>query len=321
MHPKTLAVLASCLLSVIALADCGGSSSTGPSNNPTPIVTPTPTPTPTPVATQPPPCQLTAPTVKCAERKVRAQELADFLNPALDAAKATPGVMYADNPNRLYDIDLFRSKVIERLTAKNVCGAWDYGNTIGDELYTRSADGCVVEQYDVISGDGGVRAASRKSNVWSGGWEEKVPPPRPDWRKQGDLTCGLPGSRITYCLQIKSTGGEFGATAYALMVEALDENPGLIEKNDYMPGQGESIPGMLRLGAWRLRNKAGYISAIETKIRAHGFCSYVNGDILLVKSLEKGNLFHEEIDIIQNPETGGDYSGFVVKDRCHAAGF
>ena len=320
MYPKRDVLLAWCVSSVVALADCGGSAS-GPT--PTPIVTPapTPTPTPTPASTQPPPCQLTAPTVNCGTHRIKPQELAEFLNPALDAAKATPGVMYADAPERLYDVDLFRTKVIDGLTARGVCGAWDYGNVIGDELYTRSADGCVVEQYDVISGLGEVRAASRKSNVWSGGWENKVPPPRPNWAKQGDQTCSLPGSRITYCFQVKGTGGEFGPAVYALMVEMLDENPKLIDKTDFMAGQGESIPGMLRLGAWRLRDKAGYISGIEAKIRAHGFCGFVRGDILMVKSLEKGNLFHEEMDIIQNPSSGGDYTGFVLKDRCHAAGF
>jgi hypothetical protein len=318
LRPKTYAVLTACLLSVVAA--CGGKNATGP-GNPNPIVTPTPTPTPTPAPTAPPPCQLTAPTVDCGTRSVKKQELAEVLNPALDAAKATPGAMYANDPDRLYDLDLFRSTVIARLTAKNACGAWDYGNVTGDEIYVRSADGCVVEQYDIIAGDGGVRAANRKSNVWSGGWADKAPAPKPPWSKVGDLTCSLPGDRTSFCFQIKGTGGEFGPTVYALMVEVLDENPGLIDKTDYMPGQGESIPAMLRLGAWRLRNKAGYIGAIETKIRAHGFCGYVRGDILQVKSLEKGNIFHEEMDIIQNPSTGGDYSGFVVKDRCHNAGF
>jgi hypothetical protein len=317
----TTPVLATCLLGTVVFPSCGGNSSTGPSSSPTPVVTPTPDPTPTPPPAQSAPCQLTAPTAKCAERPVKAQELADFLQPALNAAMATPGVMYADNGSRIYDLDLFRSIVIERLTAKGVCGAWDYGNIVGDEIYTRSADGCVVEQYDIISGDGGVRAANKRSNKWSGGWAEKPPPPRPQWSRQGDLTCSLPGARTTFCITIKNTGGEFGPAIYGMMVEVLDENPTLIDKGDFLPGQGQSIPGMLRLGAWRLLNKNSYFAAIENKIRANGFCGYVKGDILMVKKVEKGNVFHEEMDILQNPATGGDYTGFVVKDRCHTAGF
>jgi hypothetical protein len=321
LRPNTHTVLAACLLSVIAVADCGGKSSTGPSN-PNPVVTPTPTPTPTPAPTQPPPCQLAAPTVKCSTRKVKAQELAEFLQPALDAARATPGVMYADNPDRIYDLDLFRSKVIERLTAKGVCGAWDYGNVTGDEIYTRSADGCVVEQYDIIAGEGGVRAPNRKSNVWSGGWAEKVPPPRPQYAKQGDPTCSLPGDRTSFCFVIKGTGGAFGPSLYALLVEVLDENPRLLDKGDFLPGQGTPVPGALRPAAWRILNPNGYIKALEDKIRAHGYCGWVDkGDILKVKSVEKGNIFHEEIDVIQNPASGGAYTAFIVKDRCHNAGF
>jgi hypothetical protein len=321
LRPTTYTFLASCLLFSSLFPSCGGTSSTAPNTTPTPIVTPTPTPTPTPVATQPPPCQLAAPTTKCGERSSRPQELAAFLNPAIDAAKATPGVMYANNPDRIYDVNLFRSTIVERLTAKGVCGAWDYGNVAGDEIYTRSADGCVVEQYDIIGGEGGVRSATKKSNVWSGGWSEGVPPAKPAWRRLGDQTCSLPGERSAFCFSIKGSHGEFGDSIFALYSQVLEENPTLIDKTEYMPGQGAPVPDALRPGGYLIRNKAAYINAIEAKIRANGFCGYIEGDILRVKSLEQGNLFHEEFDIIQNPAGGGDYTGFVVKDRCHSAGF
>jgi hypothetical protein len=314
-------VLAACVLGAVLFPSCGGSSSTGPSNNPTPIVTPTPTPTPTPVATQPPPCQLTAPTVKCAERSSKPQELAAFLNPAIDAARATPGVMYPSGTDRIYDVNLFRSTIVDRLAAKGVCGAWDYGNVVGDEIFTRSADGCVVEQYDIIAGDGGVRSATKKSNLWSAGWGQAVPPPKPSWRKLGDQTCSLPGDRSAFCFSIKGSHGDYGDRVYALYEDVLSENPALIDKSDYLPGQGAPVPDALRPGGYRILNKAGYISAIETKIRANGFCGFVDGDILKVKSLDKGNVFHEEFDVIQNPAGGGDYTLFAIKDRCHSAGF
>jgi hypothetical protein len=320
VRSTTHAALVTCLSGVLFTA-CGGNNSTTPDTTPTPVVTPTPTPTPTPVATQPPPCQLTAPTVKCGERPSKPQELAAFLTPALDAARATPGVMYASNPDRLYDVNLFRSTVVERMTAKGVCAAWDYGNVTGDEIYTRSADGCVVEQYDIIGGDGGVRGATKKSNVWSAGWEEPVPAPKPAWRKIGDQTCSLPGERSAFCFTIKGSHGEFGDRLFALYQEVLDENPALIDKTDYVPGQGAPVPDALRPGGYLIRNKAAFIGALEAKIRANGFCGFVDGDILKVKSLEKGNLFHEEYDVIQNPAGGGDYTSFVVKDRCHSAGF
>ncbi len=320
MRSTTYAAFIICLASVL-LPSCGGSSSTAPNGTPTPIVTPDPTPTPTPVATQPPPCQLTAPKVKCGERGSKPQELAQFLTPAIDTARLTPGVMYADGSGRIYDVNLFRSTIVDRLTAQGVCGAWDYGNVTGDEIYTRSNDGCVVEQYDLIGGDGGVRAANKKSNVWSAGWGQAVPNPKPDWRKLGDQQCSLPGDRSAYCITIKGLHGAFGDRLYELYNEVLDENPSLIDKTDFIPGQGAPVPDALRPGGWRIRNKAAYISALEAKIRANGFCGYVESDILKVKSLEKGNLFHEEFDVIQNPAGGGDYTSFVVKDRCHSAGF
>jgi hypothetical protein len=229
--------------------------------------------------------------------------------------------MYSSNPERIYDVNLFRATVVDRLAAKGVCGAWDYGNVTGDEIFTRSADGCVVEQYDIISGDGGVRGATKKSNVWSAGWSEPVPQPKPDWRKLGDQTCSLPGERAAFCFSIKGSHGEFGDAVYAVYSQVLAENPALIDKTDYLPGQGAPVPDALRPGGFRINTQAACLSAIENKIRAAGFCGFVESDILKVKSLEKGNLFHEEYDIIQNPEGGGDYTSFVVKDRCHSAGF
>ncbi len=37
--------------------------------------------------------------------------------------------------------------------------------------------------------------------------------------------------------------------------------------------------------------------------------------------MAKGNIFHEEMDVVQNPASGGAYVSYVVKDRCHNAGF
>ena len=108
-----------------------------------------------------------------------------------------------------------------------------------------------------------------------------------------------------------------------LMVEVLNENPQLFDKNETAPGAGgEFIPDQLRLPAWRIVNQDAYIAAVEKKIRGGGFCAYVNlGDILKVKKVSLGNLFHEEIDIVQNPPSGGSYVAFLIKDRCHNAGF
>jgi hypothetical protein len=82
------------------------------------------------------------------------------------------------------------------------------------------------------------------------------------------------------------------------------------------------VPDLLRLPSWRLRDHDGYVRAVEAKLRARGFCAHVeNGDILKVKSVAKGNLFHEEIDVVQNPPGGGSYLLYAIKDRCHNAGF
>ena len=297
----------------------GGGTATTPDD---PVVVASPTPTPTPGPTPPAPCQLTAPTVDCASRKGRPQELAEVLQAAIDRAVGKPGVMYADG-SRLYDVNQFRSTVVEVLDSNGVCGAWDYGNFYGDEIFTRTADGCVVEQYDLITGEGGVRNPNRKTNLWSGDFYSEPPPPmKPDWPKEGDLSCNLPGERLTYCISIKGTGGEFGPAIYALIVEMLAEHPELVDKGDFLAGQGAMDPGALRLPAWRITNVNRYVQVIEETVRAHGFCGYVEkGDILKVKSLVKGNLLHEEMDIVQNPTSDASYTSFVVKDRCHNAGF
>jgi hypothetical protein len=312
---------------VVPLSGCGGSS--GPSNpdggaTPIPTPTPVPTPTPTPTPSQSEACRLTAPTVNCSTHNRRPQEMADALQTALETAKATRGAMYADNPTRIYDLDLFRSRTVDSLTAAGLCGAWDYGNEIGDEIYVRSADGCVVEQYDIITGEGGVRNANKGSNAWQEGFEVPVPEPKPQFSREGDLTCSLPGDRSTFCFSIKGTPGEFGAAAYAAVVAVMKENPALFDPNDTIPAQGEFIPDQLRVATWRILNQDAYIAAIETKLRAAGFCAYVDkGDILKVKKVSMGNIFHEEMDIVQNPKNAGGaaHASFTVKDRCHNAGF
>lgn len=245
-----------------------------------------------------------------------------MLQAALDTAIATPGAMYAEYSNRIYDLDLFRARVVDHLTAAGICGAWDYGNETGDEIFVRSADGCVTEQYDLITGEGGVRVPNKASNAWQEGWEVPVPEPKPQFPREGDLTCSLPGDRSTFCFGIRGTEGEFGGQIYQLMVEVLNENPQLFDKTDFAPGQGDFIPDQLRLAAWRILDQDSYITAVERKLRSGGFCAYIEkGDILKAKKVAKGNIFHEEMDVVQNPPTGGSYVSFVMKDRCHNAGF
>src|SRR5512139_1855081 len=132
---------------VLTLPGCGGGSNPGTPDPPVP--TPTPTPTPSPTPSQPAACLLTAPTVDCSARSVHPLENAEKLEHAVNVAMGTPGVMYPGE-NRIYDLPRFRSRIIEDLTAASLCGAWDYGNEVGDEIFTRSADGCVAEQYDLI---------------------------------------------------------------------------------------------------------------------------------------------------------------------------
>jgi hypothetical protein len=253
---------------------------------------------------------------------VKPLEMAEVLQSAIDTAVGTRGAMYTDVPNRVYDLDLFRSRAIEHLTAAGVCGAWDYGNEKGDEIFVRSADGCVVEQYDLITGEGGVRVPNKSSNAWQEGFSVPVPGPKPQFPKEGDLQCSLPGDRATFCFQIKGTQGELGAEVYRLVVEVMNETPALFDKADFVAGQGEFIPDQLRVAAWGIRNQDAYIAALEAKLRANGFCATVsNGDILKVKKVARGNIFHEEMDVVQNPASGGAYVSYVVKDRCHNAGF
>ncbi|HSD67314.1 MAG TPA: hypothetical protein VLF95_11465 [Vicinamibacteria bacterium] len=318
---RTALLLAASSVAVLTLPGCGGSS--GPSTpDPTPIPTPVPTPAPSPTPSQPAACRLTAPTIDCSTRTVRPLEMADTLQAAVDVAVGTPGAMYSEFPNRIYDLDLFRSRTLEHLTAAGLCGAWDYGNEVGDEIFVRSADGCVTEQYDLITGEGGVRNANKGSNGWQEGWGVPVPGPKPQFSREGDASCSLPGDRSTFCFGIKGTQGEFGADVYKLLVAVMNENPQLFDPQDFVAGQPDFIPEQLRVAAWRINDQDAYIAAVEKKLRANGFCAYVEkGDILKVKKVSRGNIFHEEMDIVQDPASGGSYVSFVVKDRCHNAGF
>jgi hypothetical protein len=317
---NALAALATVSLA-LAAAGCGGAAKTSgnPDPVPTPSATPTPTATPTPVAAG---CTLAAPKIDCATRTVNTPDLNNDLQDAVDAAVRTAGVMYPDDPNRIYDLQQFRQIVVSTLGAKGMCGAWDYGNEAGDEIFVRSADGCVTEQYDLITGDGGVRPAKRSSMMWQDGWGPAVPAPKPNFSKEGDLACPLPGDRSTFCIGIRNTAGEYGRETYALLQKVLEENPSLFDTGDSAGGQTGFIPDQLRLPAWRIKDVDAYIAKIEAKLRANGFCGYIEkGDILKVKKVSRGNIFHEEMDVVQNPASGGSYVSYVIKDRCHDAGF
>jgi hypothetical protein len=109
---------------------------------------------------------------------------------------------------------------------------------------------------------------------------------------------------------------------YDLMSQVLVENPGLFAPGEHLKGQGEGNRDELRLPAWRITDVDGYIAKTEAKLRANGFCAYVEkGDILKVKKVSRGNIFHEEMDVVQTPPSGGSYVSFAIKDRCHDAGF
>jgi hypothetical protein len=239
---RAVLLLAASWVAVLAFAGCGGSSSPADPGGVTPVPTPAPTPTPSPTPSQPAACQLTAPTVNCDTHEPKPQELAPVLQAALDAAVTTPGVMYTEFPNKIYNMDLFRSRTIEGLTAAGVCGAWDHSNDAGDEIYVRTGDGCVVEQYDIIGGDGGVRGANKNSNVWQTGWGQPVPGPRSQYSKYGDLSCPLPGERTTFCFSIRGTPGLYGSDIYRILVEVMNENPALFDKGEVVPARATSSP-------------------------------------------------------------------------------
>ena len=205
----------------------------------------------------------------------------------------------------MYDLQRFRAIVVSTLAAKEMCGAWDYGNEAGDEIFVRSAGGCVAEQYDILTGEGGVRPAGKGSMRWQDGWGAIVPDPKPAFPKEGDLTCSLPGDRSTFCVSIRNSPGDYGREVYDLMSQVLAEDPGLFDDRDNLKGQGGANADELRLPAWRITNVDAYIAKTQAQLRARGFCAYVEkGDILKVKKVSRGNIFHEEIDVVQNPPSG-----------------
>ncbi|HEX9092889.1 MAG TPA: hypothetical protein VF902_02795, partial [Coriobacteriia bacterium] len=118
------AVVLSCAIGT-TFVGCGAGA--GAPASPAPIATATPAPNPTPTPSQPTACALTSPKVDCATRPVNTPDLANSLQEAIDAALRTGGVMYPDDPNRVYDLQRFRAIVVSTLAAGDMCGAWDYG--------------------------------------------------------------------------------------------------------------------------------------------------------------------------------------------------
>jgi hypothetical protein len=113
----------------------------------------------------------------------------------------------------------------------------------------------------------------------------------------------------------------YGSDIYRILVEVMNENPALFDKGDVAPGQGEFIPEELRVAAWRILDVNGYIAAFEKKLRGRGYCAFIEGgDILRAKTVLGNNILHEEFDVVLS-RTTGEYVSFVIKDRCHKAGF
>src|SRR5262245_14394715 len=144
-----------CVVGAVSLAACGASDKQGANPSPTtlaPAPTPTPTPTATPGPVTPRSCGGPAPSGGICGIRPDPQ-LRTLLSQAEDEVRNQKDLFYPDGITIRY-LTRYRAAILAALDSRGICGMWDYGNGIGDNLYLRTADGRISEGYDAITGRG-----------------------------------------------------------------------------------------------------------------------------------------------------------------------
>jgi len=289
----------------LAFTSCGSdkpANPTPPTTQPAPAPSPTPTPTPTggPGALRscggPPP---TGSVNNCGFRPD--PQLARVLAQSLDEVHNHKDIFYPDGVTIRY-LDKFRQTLVTALDNREVCGIFDYGNRIGDEIYLRTADNRLSEAYDVISGTGQTRVGYQNS------CEPAAPfPPAPPSYRLEDGSCGLPGSVDSFCLG-RNFDSDYAGDVRGAIVAVIDERPELFDKSDTLNSEL----------SYKLNDARAYTAAVVAKLRAKGYCA-IEDEELLVK---KDNSLSENFDIVRSPgDRPSQYSLYSYKGRCHNATF
>jgi hypothetical protein len=287
----------------VSFVSCGSDKSSNPSPPTTlsPAPAPSPTPTPTPGTVTPASCTSPVPAPgHCGFRPD--PQLSRDLAQVFDHIKNQKDLFYPDGVTIRY-LDRFRAAVIEGLDARGLCGIWDFGNRIGDNLYIRTADGRISEGYDAISGIGQPRTG------YAGSCEPAGPPPdpAPQYGASEDPTCKLPRTTETFCVG-KAWQSDFSADVRTAITSLIAERPDLFDTTDAL--QSEL--------SYKLNDPKAYVDGVVAKLRAKGYCA-IEDEELAVKT---DNSVSENYDIVRSPgDRPSQYSLFSYKGRCHNATF
>ena len=296
----------------VACVSCGGGDS--PSSTPvaptsTPTVAPAPTPTPTPTPTPsvespvlPQSCEGAAPTGNpngCRERSTPV--LREQFQAALDRAAARGTEIFYEDGRTIRYLDRFREEVLSGLDDQGICGMFDFGNIMGDEIYLLSADGTISEVWDAITGSGNPRSGYLTT------CEPALPfPDPPPSYANSDPTCPLPPSRATFCLDRSFDSLYFNQVRDAI-AKVTEEKPHLFDFDDQESGEL----------SYALTDPEEYVSSVVENLRQAGFCA-IPGEELAVKL---DNSVNENFDILRHPPNGKAYSWVSYRGRCHNALF
>jgi len=223
------------------------------------------------------------------------------LEAAFDSAYALgPEVFYEDGRTIRY-VDRFREVVLSSLDAQGVCGVFDFGNGMGDEIYLRSPDGTISEVWDAVASSGTPRLGYLTTCEPPLSFPEP-PPTLPDL----DPTCSLPPSQATFCLDSSFQSLYYGVV-HGAIEEVAAERPELFNFDDTEGGEL----------SWALTDEEAYVAAVVEKLHEAGYC-VLAGEELAVKA---DNSVNENFDIVRNPPGGGAYSRISYRGKCHNALF
>jgi hypothetical protein len=293
-----------CAVGAVSFGSCGSDNPSNPSPpttlSPAPAPSPTPTPTPTPATARS--CSTGIPTGGSACGFRPDPQLSRDLAQVFDHVKNQKDLFYPDGVTIRY-MDRFRAAVIEGLDAKGLCGIWDYGNGIADNLYIRTADGRISEGYDAISGIGQPRTG------YAGSCEPAGPPPgpAPQYGASVDPTCKLPGSAETFCLS-GAWGADYASDVRGAITSVISEKPELFDLRDTLNSEL----------SYKLNDPAAYVDAVLAKLRAKGYCAMEHEEL----AVKLDNSMSENYDIVRSPgDRPSQYSLFSPKGRCHNATF
>jgi hypothetical protein len=292
-----------CVVGAVSFPSCGGDKSTNPSPPTTlsPAPAPSPTPTPTPGSVTPNSCSgpLPAPG-PCGVRPD--PQLRSALAQAEEEVKRQKDLFYPDGVTIRY-LSRYRAALVAALDARGLCGVWDYGNAIGDNLYLRTADGRISEGYDAITGRG------QPGLVYANSCEPASTPPgpAPQYGASADPTCKLGGSGETFCLS-GAWGTDYASDVRSAITSVIAEKPDLFDLKDTLNSEL----------SYKLNDPAAYVAAVLDKLRAKGYCAVEHEEL----AVKLDNTVSENYDIVRSPgDRPSQYSLFAPKGRCHNATF